>query len=337
MQGDVLSEIGVQKMKDILSVKDLYVKFNTLSGVVKAVNGVNLSIKHGRAVGLVGETGAGKTTTALSILGMIPVPPGDVRAASIVFNGRDIKDLPVKELQKIRGKQISMIFQDPMGSLNPVYTSGQQIMEVIRLHQNVTSKEAYDIAVSMLKKVGLTESVMSRYPYELSGGMKQRVMIAIALACQPELLIADEPTTALDVTIQAQVIELMKEIKTFYSGAILLITHDLGLVADLCDEVAVMYAGQIIEYGNIADVYKSPFHPYTKRLFKSTPRLDIQQDKLEPIPGLSPDPRNLPSGCLFHDRCDFCMDKCIHEAPEVIDLSENHKAKCWLLERKSDA
>lgn len=318
----------------LLTIKNLFVEYRTLDGITRAVNGVNIEIERGRAVGLVGETGAGKTTAALSILGMVPDPPGVVVADEISFDGQSIMHMSDKQLQAIRGKQISMIFQDPMGSLNPVHTAGGQIMEVIRLHQNVSKKDTKDRALAMLKQVGLPETVMDQYPHELSGGMKQRVMIAIALACQPQLLIADEPTTALDVTIQAQVMEIMKNIKSFHSGAILLITHDLGLVADICDEVAIMYAGQIVEFGDIFEIFKNPQHPYTRGLFNSTPRLDIKQEMLEPISGLSPDPKCLPEGCFFYPRCAYRMGKCEKFSSPEICTSSRHMVKCWLFKKE---
>lgn len=317
-------------MAALVSIKNLYVEYDSLAGKTKAVNGISFTINKGKAIGLVGETGAGKTTTALSMLRMVPSPPGHVYADEISFDGQDIQNLPLKLLQKIRGKQISMIFQDPMGSLNPIQTAGQQILEVIRIHQKLSKAEANKLAVSMLRQVGLTETIMDRYPHELSGGMKQRIMIAIALACKPKLLIADEPTTALDVTIQAQVMEIMKSIKAAYSGAILLITHDLGLVADICDEVAIMYAGQIVEHGTINEIFKNPLHPYTKGLFRSTPRLDVEQNALDPIQGLSPDPKNLPSGCFFHTRCVECMDICKDCTPTAFPISDSHTVSCWL-------
>ncbi len=315
-------------MEALLEIADLAVEYRTMEGTVKAVNGVGLSIRAGEALGLVGETGAGKTTCALSIQNLVP-SPGVITRGSIKFAGRELLTLSESELEQIRGNQISMIFQNPMASLNPVFTVGFQISEVISLHQHVSGREAARRAAEMLRAVGIPENRAGDYPHEFSGGMKQRVMIAAALACRPRLLVADEPTTALDVTIQAQVMELIKNLKKEFSGSLLLITHDLGLVAEMCDEVAVMYAGRIVEKAAIASLFSKPAHPYTLGLFGSLPRLDVPVGRLHPIEGLSPDPRNLPPGCVFHPRCPDRMKICETRAPEETELDPAHKVWCW--------
>ena len=312
----------------MLSIRNLRVRYEVLSGTVYAVNGVDLSIPEGCAHGLVGETGAGKTTTALSILGMVPRPPGVVEADGIEFMGRDVRSLGERELENLRGGNVSMIFQDPMGSLNPIYTAGSQIAEVVRLHRKVRRAEAKQIALEMLAQVGLPAASAERYPHELSGGMRQRVMIAIALACSPKLLIADEPTTALDVTIQAQVMEIMKSLKRRYASSMLLITHELGLVAEICDRVSIMYAGRIMESGSVADVFNNPRHPYTIGLFESTPQLNKKKEVLQPIDGLSPDPRVVPPGCPFYGRCPRRLDRCDEKFPGYRVFPGGHRVAC---------
>jgi len=314
----------------LLRIGDLHVEYRTLEGVVHAVNGINLVVKPGKALGLVGETGAGKTTTALAIMGLVPKPPGVVRARELSLEDKDLLSLSDNEMQRIRGNQISMIFQNPMASLNPVHTAGQQIAEVLRLHQKMGKHEARRYAAEMLRKVGLVETCLDDYPHELSGGMKQRVMIAMALACRPKLLIADEPTTALDVTIQAQVMEMMKGLKDEYAGSLILITHDLGLVAEICDDVVLMYSGRLVERGSLQQVFGRPSHPYTQGLFGSIPVLDRHVDRLQPIKGLSPDPKDLPQGCAFHPRCPMVKDVCRSVLPEMVNLEEGHGVACWL-------
>ena len=316
-------------MENILEIKDLWVRFKTDDGVVNAVNGVNLELKKGEALGLVGETGAGKTTTALAIMRLIQIPPGEIYKGNILFDGKDILQMSDKEMQHIRGDKISMIFQDPMTSLNPIRTVGEQIAEVIRLHQKVSAAEATIRACEMLEKVGIPAERSNEYPHQFSGGMKQRVIIAIALACHPELLLADEPTTALDVTIQAQVMDLMENLKREMNTSLILITHDLGVVAEICDKVAIIYAGEILEYGTLDDIYNHTSHPYTQGLFDSVPDLDNDVSRLKPIDGLMPDPTDLPQGCKFAPRCAFCTEKCQSVHPDMTALSESHWVRCF--------
>lgn len=311
-------------------IEDLHVEFHTPDGLVKAVNGVDIQIEKGKTLGLVGETGAGKTTTGLAMLNLIPSPPGKITKGKILINGKDVLAASVKELEKIRGKEISMIFQDPMTSLNPVLTVGDQIAEVIGYHENCTAKEAEEKAAEMLELVGIPGFRGSDYPHQFSGGMKQRVVIAIALACNPAVLIADEPTTALDVTIQAQVLEMMRGLKEKLSTAMLMITHDLGIVAEMCDEVSVIYAGRIVEHGTLEDIFEHTKHPYTEGLFNSLPDITNRTEKLKPIRGLMPDPSNLPKGCAFCPRCDYAMEICGKEAPEVLHISDTHYVACHL-------
>ena len=292
--------------KNLLEIKNLVVQYVVDGETVEAVNGIDLEIGYGETLGLVGETGAGKTTTALSVMGLIPNPPGRMVSGEIIYDGRTISGLKEKEYRKIRGGEITMIFQDPMTSLNPVMT------------------------VRMLELVGITSERYHQYPHEFSGGMKQRVMIAIALACTPKLLIADEPTTALDVTIQAQVLELMNKLKQEFGTAMLLITHDLGVVAEVCDSVAIIYAGEIVERGSLSQVYGGVCHPYTQGLFDSLPDLDEESERLKTIQGMMPDPSDLPRGCKFHPRCPNCTDQCKTENPPVVEVEPGHKVKCWL-------
>jgi peptide/nickel transport system ATP-binding protein len=288
---------------NVIEIRDLTIRYKTRKGIVEAVNGINLDIKKGETIGLVGETGAGKTTTALGILRLVPDPPGEITKGQILFEGRDLLKLPIAEIRKIRGKRISMIFQDPMTALNPIMTVGDQIIEVIKLHEKVSANEAVEKAKNMLKLVGIPEDRFYEYPHQFSGGMKQRVVIAIALACNPSLLIADEPTTALDVTIQAQVLELMTKLKNELNTAMIMISHDLGVIAEICEKVAIMYAGEIIELGTVEDIFDRARHPYTIGLFGSIPDLDKERDRLTPIIGLMPDPTELPNGCNFAPRC----------------------------------
>ncbi len=315
--------------KNILEVKDLVVRYETEDGIVRAVNSVNLSIGQGAAVGLVGETGAGKTTLAKSILRLIQWPPGRIAEGEILYNGLDLLSLSEEEMCKIRGNDISMIFQDPMTALNPVLTVGKQISEVISAHeQNITQEEADEKMRQILATVGIDPKRAEEYPHQFSGGMKQRVVIAIALACNPNLLIADEPTTALDVTIQAQVLDLIRQLRDQLGTSMLLITHDLGVVAQNCEYVAIMYAGEIIEYGKIHDVFKNSLHPYTVGLFDSIPKLNEEVDRLHPIDGLMPDPANLPKGCKFHPRCRYAEAICREEEPEMVEIEEGHTVCC---------
>lgn len=318
----------------LLEIKDLVVRYETDYETVEAVNGISLTLNRGETLGLVGETGAGKTTTALSIIRLIPNPPGVVAGGEIWLDGENIQDLGEKQMRKIRGKKISMIFQDPMTALNPVLSVGDQISEVIRLHEKISRAEANAKAAEMLELVGITSERFNEYPHQFSGGMKQRVVIAIALACNPELLIADEPTTALDVTIQAQVLEMMDRLKKEFNTAMLMITHDLGVVAETCDRVAIMYAGELVEVGTIADVLTQKSHPYTIGLFNSIPSLDRDEKRLNTIEGLMPDPSNLPAGCKFHPRCPHCMEICKTVNPGVTQLSESHEVRCHLFAEK---
>ncbi|MDR2569242.1 MAG: ABC transporter ATP-binding protein [Oscillospiraceae bacterium] len=318
----------------LLNIEDLTIHYITDDGVVHAVNDLNLSIDRGETVGLVGETGAGKTTTALGIFRLVPNPPGKIMGGKIVLDGEDVVTKKEAEMRKIRGKKVSMIFQDPMTSLNPVIGVGNQIAEVILLHENITAAAAMKKAEEMLEKVGIGAERAKEYPHQFSGGMRQRVVIAIALACNPELLIADEPTTALDVTIQAQVLELMHELKNEFNTSMIMITHDLGIVAEICDKVAIMYAGSIVEYATKYDLFKNPKHPYTIGLFASIPNIESDEDTLKPIKGLMPDPSNLPSGCPFHPRCDNVMPECSKTVPQNIDVGNNHFVKCILFHEK---
>ena len=300
----------------------------TDSGTVHAVEGLNLRLGRGETLGFVGETGAGKTTTALGIMRLIPSPPGVVRSGEILFEGEDLLRKSEAEMRTVRGGKIAMIFQDPMTSLNPVMTVDRQIAEMIRLHRNVSETEALRQAGDMLELVGIRRERMHDYPHQFSGGMKQRVVIAIALACDPGLLIADEPTTALDVTIQAQVLELMKKLKQQFGASMILITHDLGIVADICDKVAIMYAGRVVEYADKRSLYSNPLHPYTIGLFKSVPDLEEDVEELSVIPGLMPDPMELPSGCAFHPRCSMAEESCFRVRPEAVELEPGHFVAC---------
>lgn len=315
-------------MENIIEVKDLVVRYETEDGIVRAVNGISFSIGKERTLGLVGETGAGKTTTAMSILNLVPDPPGVISGGSIVLNGRDVLKMSEKELEKMRGGEVAMIFQDPMTALNPVIRVGEQIAESIRLHNDVSKEEAMDRAKKMLEMVGISASRAMDYPHQLSGGMKQRVVIAIALACHPSFLIADEPTTALDVTIQAQVLSLIKDLIDNNHMSMLLITHDLGVVAEVCDDVAVMYAGKIVEIGSADDVFNHTRHPYTEGLFDSLPNLKQRGEELIPIKGLMPDPTHLPTGCAFWPRCPYATEKCKEKSPILRNVGENHFVAC---------
>lgn len=321
------------KNKLMLDIRDLTIHYETDSGVVHAVEGLNLQLGRGESLGFVGETGAGKTTTALGIMRLIPNPPGVVKSGEIFFDGEDLMKKSEPEMRNIRGGRIAMIFQDPMTSLNPVMTVDKQIAEMIQLHKNVSEAESLKLAGDMLELVGIRRERMHDYPHQFSGGMKQRVVIAIALACDPELLIADEPTTALDVTIQAQVLELMKKLKHQFQGSMILITHDLGIVADICDKVAIMYAGRVVEYADKRPLYMNPLHPYTQGLFKSVPDIDEDVDELPVIPGLMPDPMELPEGCTFHPRCSMAEERCSREAPCMMELEPGHFAACHVRAR----
>ena len=312
----------------LLEIKDLVIQYVTDDGVVEAVNGIDLTLDEGDTLGLVGETGAGKTTTALGVLRLVPDPPGKVVRGEILYKGEDIMKKSEAQMRKIRGGEISMIFQDPMTALNPVLRVGDQIAEVIHLHGNCSRTEAMGRALEMLETVGIPRERASDYPHQFSGGMKQRVVIAIALACNPKLLLADEPTTALDVTIQAQVLEMMNELKVRFGTSMILITHDLGVVAETCDKVAIMYAGEIVEYGTLEDIFDHVQHPYTQGLFGSLPSLDKSVHRLSPIYGLMPDPAHLPEGCKFNPRCPHVTEACRQGEPELTEVTPGHFVRC---------
>ncbi len=318
----------------LLCVKGLHTYFYTYDGVVKAVDGVDFSIRTGETLGLVGESGCGKSVTALSILRLIQEPPGRIVKGRILFEDQDLLEFSPDQIREIRGNRISMIFQEPMTSLNPVFAIGGQIAESIRLHQKVSRREAMDQAVEMLKKVAIPdpEKRIKEYPHQLSGGMRQRVMIASALSCNPKILIADEPTTALDVTIQAQILNLMNNLKQDFGASVLLITHDLGVIAEMAQSVAVMYTGKIVEYADVVELFTNPKHPYTLGLMDSIPRMDVPvaEDKmLSTIPGVVPSLLDLPKGCAFRARCPQVNDRCSQETPELSDVGSGHLVRCW--------
>ena len=314
-------------MAPLLEIKDLKVEFRTERAKVKAINGLNLKINSGESIGLVGETGAGKTTTALAILNLLADTA--VRSGEVYFHGKSVFSMKEKDLIDMRGKKISMIFQNPLTALNPVFTVGEQIAMVLVAHERIGRKEAMERAGQLLELVGIPKNRVYDYPNQFSGGMRQRVGIAGSLACNPELLIADEPTTALDVTIQAQILELMKNLQMQYKTSLLMITHNLGIISELCQKVAVIYAGRIIEYGTVKDVFSDPAHPYTRGLLGALPSVDEDKERLTAIPGDIADPRNLPEGCRFHPRCQYVTEKCKIEQPKMIPISENHFIECW--------
>ena len=315
--------------KPLLEVKDLVIHYETDDGVVKALNGVNIQIGVGETLGLVGETGAGKTTLAKGIMGLIPNPPGKILSGEVQFEGQDLLTIGKEGMMKIRGRDISMIFQDPMTSLNPVLTVGEQILEVIEIHNPGLSKqESRKWAENMLERVGIPAERFGEYPHQFSGGMKQRVVIAIALACNPKLLIADEPTTALDVTIQAQVLEMIYQLKSENNTSMILITHDLGVVAQNCDYVAIIYAGEVVEYGSLREIYKDTKHPYTEGLFGSIPSLTSDVTRLQAIDGMMPDPTRLPEGCVFCERCKYATPECSKSHPGMVSLGGTHQVRC---------
>ena len=317
----------------LLEIKGLKTYFNTEDGVAKAVNGVDYHVYKGETLGVVGESGSGKSVTSLSIMRLIPNPPGFIAGGQILFDGKDLLKLSYEEMRKVRGNEISMIFQEPMTSLNPVFTIGNQIMEPIILHEKLSLKDAEDRAVEMLDKVGIpgARNRLNDYPHQFSGGMRQRVMIAMALACDPKLLIADEPTTALDVTIQAQILELMVELRENNpESSIILITHDMAVVAETCDRIAVMYCGRIQEMATVDEIFYNPKHPYTRGLLESIPNPTKKKDRLFAIPGIVPNLMNLPIGCKFCTRCDEKMDICELEEPPMVEISEGHFLRCHL-------
>ena len=315
----------------LLEVNNLHTSFFTDSGEVKAVNGVTFNLKPGEIMGIVGESGSGKSVTAYSIM-QILADTGKITEGEVRFKGEDITKWDKKQMASFRGKRCSIIFQDPMTSLNPVYTIGNQLMEAIRLHTDKTKEQAKARAIEMLELVGVNEPEkrIKQYPYELSGGMRQRVMIAMALACEPDILIADEPTTALDVTIQAQILELMQDLQKTLGMAIIMVTHDLGVIADMCDKIIVMYGGSICERGTAEDIFYSPSHEYTKGLLRSIPKVDSSKERLIPIGGTPINLLNMPKGCAFCTRCDNAMKICLDQKPEEMELSSTHKASCWM-------
>ena len=314
--------------ENMLNVENLVIHYETDEEVVEAVNNISFSLKKGEVLGLVGETGAGKTTTALGIMGLLPSKVGHVIQGKIELDGENLFDKSEKEMRKIRGKKISMIFQDPMTALNPVKTVGDQIAEVVLLHNHCSKAEALKRAQEMLAMVGIVPERYKDYPHQFSGGMKQRIVIAIALACEPELLIADEPTTALDVTIQAQILDMMRKLQKDQGTSMILITHDLGVVAEMCDHCAVMYAGELVEYGTVEEIFDHPKHPYTQALYQSIPSLDKDVKRLHVVPGMVTDPSNLPTYCSFADRCEKKCDKCMANDPVMQDLGNGHFVKC---------
>ena len=318
-----------KKGKLLLSVKDVEVRYETKDEVVQAVNDVSFDLNYGETLGLVGETGAGKTTIARTILRILPTPPAKFVKGEVWFDGQNLYDLKEEEMRQIRGGRISMVFQDPMTALNPVKRVGWQIAEAIRYHSDVSKKEADARAIEMLKLVGISPDRFREYPHQFSGGMKQRVVIAIALACNPDLLIADEPTSALDVTIQAQVLEMIEDLQKKQNTAMILITHDFGVVAKSCHKVGVVYAGEIIEYGTIEQVFERPMHPYTKGLFDAIPKMTTDVDRLSPILGAPPDPTNLPQGCKFRPRCKYASERCMNAVPSY-QMADGHQCKCHL-------
>lgn len=320
----------------LLQVKNLATHFHTEEGIVKSVQDVSFEVKAGEVLGVVGESGCGKSVTSMSILRLIQQPQGKIVNGQILFAGQDLLALSEEQMRKIRGNKISLISQDPMTSLNPVLTIGEQIMEAIMLHQGKNRKEAHAKAIEMLRLVGIPspDQRVDQYPHEFSGGMRQRAIIAMALSCEPQLLIADEPTTALDVTIQAQILDLMRDIKTKRNAAIVLITHDLGVVAEMCDKVAVMYAGKVVEYTDVYSLFKNPQHPYTIGLLNSIPKIEVKQDRLEPIDGQPPNLVNLPRGCSFASRCKEVQAVCHTKDPDLINVEPNHQVRCLLREGK---
>ncbi|MCL4460003.1 MAG: ABC transporter ATP-binding protein [Chloroflexi bacterium] len=327
-------------MRPLLQVSGLKTRFFTQDGVVKAVDGVSFEIMPGEALGIVGESGCGKSVTALSIMRLVPQPPGKIVDGRVIFDGQDLLELDEDEMRKIRGNKIAMVFQDPMTSLNPVLTIGRQISESLELHLKMTHEQARKRTVELLQLVGIPSAAdrINDYPHQFSGGMRQRVMIAMALSCNPKLLIADEPTTALDVTIQAQIIDLVKKLRQEFGMAIIWITHDLGVVAGLCDKMIVMYAGHIVESAPVADLYSNPSHPYTLGLLKSIPRLDeARKAKLVPIDGFPPDLINIPPGCSFAPRCVYMREICSEEVPSLRSLNGRHEVACWVNVREGKA
>lgn len=318
----------------LLQVKELRTYFHTEDGIVKAVDGVTFDVYSGETLGIVGESGCGKSVTSLSVMRLLD-EKGEIAGGKIIFEGRDVMAIPESQMMKIRGNDMAMIFQEPMTALNPVFTVGFQIMEAILLHQDVNKEQARTMAIDMLRKVGIPEPEkrVDEYPHELSGGMRQRAMIAMALSCNPKLLFADEPTTALDVTIQAQILELMKSLQEQYGMALVMITHDLGVIAEMAQRVVVMYAGKVVEYAEVLTLFKKPRHPYTWGLMNAIPKLDEDKEVLYNIPGVVPDPLDFPDGCRFNTRCPLATDKCRKEEPPLVEVEENHTSACWYVDK----
>ncbi|MBG9782582.1 ABC transporter ATP-binding protein [Shouchella lehensis] len=323
----------------VLQLKDLQTTFQSGRKSVPAVDGVSIQLHKGEVVGIVGESGCGKSVTSLSIMRLIPSPPGKISRGEILFNGENLVTVSNKRMKKIRGKEISMIFQEPMTSLNPLFTIGNQLVEAIRNHNNLSKKEALEKAIQLVEMVGIPRAreIVESYPHQLSGGMRQRIMIAMAMSCDPEVLIADEPTTALDVTIQAQILDLMRELNREKGTAILFITHDLGVVADICNRVVVMYAGQVVEEGSTRMILKDPKHPYTQGLIRSLPNMAEKQQTLYSIPGTVPQPGSIENGCRFADRCEFAFDACFFEDPALLNLEEGRACRCLLYKEEQES
>ena len=317
----------------VLKVDDLRTYFTTRWGTVKAVDGISFDLRRGETLGIVGESGSGKSVTMLSLMRLIPMPPGRIVSGSIVLDGEDLLQMSESEMNKIRGSKIALIIQDPMTSLNPVFTIGNQVSEAIKIHQDIPKRSVMEQALSVLRKVNIpaAETRMRDYPHQMSGGMRQRVVGAIGISCQPQVLIADEPTTSLDVTIQAQYLALLKELQRDSNVALIFITHDFGIVAKMCDRVAVMYAGRIVEQGSVRDIFNNPSHPYTEALLASVPKMEEDVDRLYSIEGQPPTLHNLPEGCPFAPRCQYVMDRCREEYPDRVSISEGHHASCWRL------
>lgn len=319
----------------VLDIQQLKVHFFTDKGIVRAVDGVDITVGEGEIVGLVGESGCGKSVTSMAVMGLTPQPPGKIVGGSILFQGQDLTKWTSKQMRSIRGKEIGMIFQEPMTSLNPLFTIGNQMIEAIRVHEKCSKKEAEKKALDMLEKVGIKrDGILNEYPHQLSGGMRQRVMIAMAMVLKPKLLIADEPTTALDVTIQAQILDLMRQLNQEMGTSILLITHDLGVVAEMCHRVVVMYAGQVVEETDVKRLFTHPSHPYTKGLLRSIPKLSEEKKRLYAIPGQVPQPHAWPTGCRFAPRCEFAFDQCQKEMPVLVEIEEKHVSRCFLSQKE---
>jgi len=316
----------------LLKVNDLVTSFKTSQGKVRVVDGVDFTIKKGKVLGLVGESGCGKSITSLSIMGLIPQPNGFIENGEILFNGEDLLKLNEDKMRSLRGNEIAMIFQEPMTALNPVFRIGQQIGEVLEIHKNMRGKENEDQCIELIKTVGIPrpEKVINEYPHQLSGGMRQRVMIAMALSCKPRLLIADEPTTALDVTVQAQVLDLIRSLKDSFKTSVLFITHDLGVIAEMADDVIIMYSGKVMEETSVENIFDEPLHPYTIGLLSSRPERIKKGEKPVCIPGMVPSPFDMPKGCAFSPRCTKCMDICKAKIPELVEINRHHKVRCWL-------